>query len=83
MFDIFEEFFGMGGGGCWLGGCECGVDLCYNFEIFFEDVFVGKIVEIEVLISIICDMCIGMGVKFGILLMICWICGGVGCVWVV
>lgn len=69
----------MGGGGCgWQFGLWCGVDLCYDFEIMFEDVFYGKVIEVSVEVLIGCDFCGGLGVKFGIMVWQCSICGGYG-----
>ena len=39
MSDIFEEFFGMGGGGRRSGGRERGADLRYNLDVTLEDAF--------------------------------------------
>ncbi len=63
MSDIFEEFFGMSGGGRRSGGRERGADLRYNLEITLEEAFAGKTVEIEVPTSITCQPCGGSGAK--------------------
>ncbi|WP_428675091.1 molecular chaperone DnaJ [Roseibium sp.] len=77
MSDIFEEFFGMGGGRR-SGGRERGADLRYNLDITLEDAFHGKTVEIEVPTSITCDACTGSGAKPGTSPATCRTCGGAG-----
>lgn len=78
MSDIFEEFFGMAGGGRRSGGRERGADLRYNLEISLEDAFTGKTVEIEVPTSVICETCSGTGAKPGTSPTTCRTCGGSG-----
>lgn len=82
MSDIFDEFFGMGGGGRGPrgggAGRERGADLRYNMEISLEDAFVGKSVEIEVPTSVTCDSCSGSGAKPGSSPVTCGTCGGAG-----
>lgn len=79
MSDIFEEFFGMGGGGGRRsGGRERGADLRYNLDISLEDSFAGKTVEIEVPTSATCDICTGSGAKPGTSPTTCGTCGGAG-----
>lgn len=79
MSDIFEEFFGMsGGGGRRAGGRERGADLRYNLEISLEEAFAGKTVEIEVPTSITCQPCGGSGAKPGSSPTTCRTCGGSG-----
>ncbi|MFD1697101.1 molecular chaperone DnaJ [Roseibium aestuarii] len=77
MSDIFEEFFGMGGGRR-SGGRERGADLRYNLDITLEEAFHGKTVEIEVPTSITCDACTGSGAKPGTSPTTCRTCGGAG-----
>ncbi|MCY1706874.1 molecular chaperone DnaJ [Pannonibacter sp. SL95] len=78
MSDIFEEFFGMSGGGRRSGGRERGADLRYNLEITLEEAFAGKTVEIEVPTSITCQPCGGSGAKPGSSPTTCRTCGGSG-----
>lgn len=79
MSDIFEEFFGMGGGGRrGGGGRERGADLRYNLEISLEEAFSGKTVEIEVPTSVTCEACSGSGAKPGSSPTACRTCGGAG-----
>ncbi|NVK35939.1 MAG: molecular chaperone DnaJ [Rhodobacteraceae bacterium] len=77
MSDIFEEFFGMGGGRR-SGGRERGADLRYNLEITLEEAFNGKNVEIEVPTSVTCEVCTGSGAKPGTSPKTCQTCGGAG-----
>lgn len=78
MSDIFEEFFGMGGGGRRSNGRERGADLRYNLEITLEEAFEGKTVEIEVPTSVTCEACSGSGAKPGTSPTTCRTCGGAG-----
>ncbi|MBD8891891.1 molecular chaperone DnaJ [Roseibium litorale] len=78
MSDIFEEFFGMGGGGRRSNGRERGADLRYNLEITLEEAFEGKTVEIEVPTSVTCEACTGSGAKPGTSPATCRTCGGAG-----
>ena len=78
MSDIFDEFFGMGGGGRRGGGRDRGADLRYNLEISLEEAFTGKSVEIEVPTSVSCDTCGGSGAKPGTAPTTCRTCGGTG-----
>ncbi|MBO6756422.1 MAG: molecular chaperone DnaJ [Roseibium sp.] len=78
MSDIFEEFFGMGGGSRRSGGRERGADLRYNLDISLEEAFQGKTVEIEVPTSVTCDACSGSGAKPGTSPSACRTCGGAG-----
>ncbi|WP_417688611.1 molecular chaperone DnaJ [Roseibium sp.] len=77
MSDIFEEFFGMGGGRR-SGGRERGADLRYNLDITLEEAFNGKTVEIEVPTSVTCEACSGSGAKPGTSPTTCRTCGGAG-----
>ncbi|MHC5655152.1 molecular chaperone DnaJ [Stappia sp.] len=78
MSDIFDEFFGMAGGGRRSGGRDRGADLRYNLEISLEDAYTGKTVEIEVPTSISCEACSGSGAKPGTQPTTCRTCGGSG-----
>ena len=75
MSDIFDEFFGMGGG---RSARERGADLRYNMEVTLEEAFAGKAVEISVPTSITCDACAGSGAKPGTTPTQCPTCGGAG-----
>ncbi len=80
MSDIFDEFFGMGGGGQRRSGSgrERGADLRYNLDITLEDAFTGKVVEVEVPTSVTCDTCSGTGAKPGTSPTTCRTCAGSG-----
>lgn len=78
MSDIFEEFFGMGGGRRSSSGRERGADLRYNLEISLEEAYSGKTVEIEVPTSVACESCSGSGSKPGSSPTTCRTCGGAG-----
>ena len=79
MSDIFDEFFGMGGGRRQgRSGRERGADLRYNLEIDLEDALNGKTVEIRVPTSVTCDTCSGSGAKPGSSPQTCGTCGGHG-----
>lgn len=80
MSDIFDEFFGMGGGGQRRSGSgrERGADLRYNLDITLEDAFNGKVVEVEVPTSVTCDTCAGKGAKPGTSPTTCRTCAGSG-----
>jgi molecular chaperone DnaJ len=84
MSDIFDEFFGMGGGGRRPGGAggrggrERGADLRYNLEIELEEAFSGKTVEVRIPSSIACEPCGGTGAKPGSKPVPCRTCGGSG-----
>ena len=79
--DIFDEFFGMGGGrrqGGGRGGRERGADLRYNLEVDLEEAFSGKTVEIRIPTPITCEVCSGTGAKPGTQPVTCRTCGGRG-----
>jgi len=82
MSDIFDEFFGMGGGGRRGGGGrnarERGADLRYNLEIELEEAFAGKTVEVRIPSSIACEACSGSGAKPGSKPVQCRTCSGSG-----
>lgn len=46
--------------------------------LLFEDVVFGKEIMIEIFCEEMCDICKGLGVKFGINLEMCLYCGGFG-----
>lgn len=45
---------------------------------FFEEVVFGKEIIIEILCEEMCEICYGLGVKFGIKVDICLYCNGLG-----
>jgi molecular chaperone DnaJ len=79
MSDIFDQFFGGGGGRQrGQGGRERGADLRYNLEISLEEAFQGKAATIRVPSSITCETCTGTGAKPGTKPKQCQTCGGYG-----
>src|SRR6476659_6352767 len=77
--DIFEDLFGMGGGGRrGRGGRERGADLRYNMEITLEEAFGGKSAQIRIPTSVTCEACSGSGAKAGSKPKTCPTCGGAG-----
>lgn len=79
MSDIFEDFFGDILGGRRGGGrADRGADLRYNMEITLDDAFKGKVAEIRVPTSIVCEPCRGSGAKAGTSARTCPTCKGAG-----
>jgi molecular chaperone DnaJ len=79
MSDIFDSFFGQGGGRQrGAGGRERGADLRYNLEITLEEAYQGKTAQIRVPTSITCEACSGTGAKPGSKPRQCPTCGGYG-----
>src|SRR6202795_699508 len=78
--DIFDDLFGMGGGGRRGrgGGRERGADLRYNMEISLQDAYVGKAAQIRIPTSVTCEACSGSGAKGGTKPKTCQMCGGQG-----
>ncbi len=77
--DIFEDLFGMGGGGRrQSSGPSRGADLRYNLAITLEDAFTGKEEKITIPTTITCDDCDGTGAEEGSKPETCTSCGGVG-----
>jgi len=76
--DIFDDFFGMGGGRRGRGGRERGADLRYNMEITLDEAFHGKAAQISLPTSVICEACSGSGAKAGTKAKACATCGGMG-----
>src|SRR5262245_15428560 len=77
--DIFDDLFGMGGRrGGRPSGRERGADLRYNMEITLEDAFGGKIAELSIPTSVICEACSGSGAKPGTRPRACPTCNGQG-----
>jgi molecular chaperone DnaJ len=79
--DIFDDLFGMGGGGARRGrggGRERGADLRYNMEITLEEAFGGKTASVRIPTSVTCESCSGSGAKTGTRPKACPTCGGQG-----
>src|SRR3954465_12354477 len=78
--DIFEDLFGMGGGGRRGrgGGRERGADLRYNMEITLEEAYSGKTAQVRIPTSVTCEACSGSGAKAGSKPKTCATCGGAG-----
>ena len=78
--DIFDDLFGMGGGGRAKarGGRERGADLRYNMEITLEDAYRGKTAQVSLPTSVMCESCSGTGAKTGTKAKACATCGGMG-----
>ena len=54
--DIFEDLFGMAGQRGRGGGRERGADLRYNMEITLEEAYIGKTAQIEIPVSVTCEV---------------------------
>jgi molecular chaperone DnaJ len=86
MSDIFDDLFGdmMGrrgtAGGRASTGRERGADLRYNMEITLEDAFKGKLADIRIPTSVVCEACSGTGAKPGSHPKTCPTCAGHGVV---
>ncbi len=81
MSDIFDQFFGQGGGNGrqrTQGGRERGADMRFNLEISLEDAFQGKAASIRVPTAVTCEACTGTGAKPGSKAKQCTTCGGYG-----
>lgn len=77
--DIFEEFFGFGGGGqSRMNRVRRGADLRLELMIDFLDAAFGKETEIEISKHEPCELCHGMGTKGGAPPAVCSTCGGRG-----
>jgi molecular chaperone DnaJ len=80
--DIFEEFFGEGGGGGrgrrQREQAARGQDMRYNLEISLEEAFTGKQTTIRVPTSVECDACTGSGAEGGAQPTQCPTCQGRG-----
>jgi len=77
--DIFEDFFGAGGGGARARTrASRGADLRYDLEITFEQAFNGDEVNLKVPRYEQCATCKGSGAKVGTGLKTCPTCRGQG-----
>ncbi|MFH1115949.1 MAG: molecular chaperone DnaJ [Pseudomonadota bacterium] len=76
--DIFEEFFGFGGGKGRRTRARRGADLRYDLTIEFMDAVFGKETEIEVSRHETCADCEGLGTEGGVQPAVCATCGGRG-----
>jgi molecular chaperone DnaJ len=76
--DIFDDFFGMGGGRRRGSGRERGADLRYNMELTLEEAYVGKSAQIRIPTSVACEECAGTGAKPGSKPKVCATCHGHG-----
>ena len=79
--DIFEDLFGMSGGGRRQGGGNAaaqGSDLRYNMNITLEEAFKGKQETIKITTSVACDSCSGSGGEKGTKPITCSACNGHG-----
>lgn len=74
---IFEEFFGMGGGGRRTGPRR-GADLRFDMAVEFDEAVFGVEREIEFERPTKCEPCKGTGAKDGSGRSTCRTCGGVG-----
>ncbi len=80
MSEIFDDLFGefMGGRRRTRSGRERGADISYNIEISLADAFTGKVAQISVPTSIVCEPCAGSGAEAGSSPIACPTCGGFG-----
>ncbi|MBQ9377328.1 MAG: molecular chaperone DnaJ [Schwartzia sp.] len=76
--DIFDAFFGGGGGRSRRQGPERGSDLRYDLEISFEEAAFGKEAELTVPRTEECDVCHGTGAAAGTSPETCPDCHGTG-----
>ncbi|MDA8405320.1 MAG: molecular chaperone DnaJ [Deltaproteobacteria bacterium] len=75
--DIFEEFFGFGGGSR-MNRVRRGADLRLDLNIDFMDAAFGKETEIEISKHESCESCHGLGTRGGSPPSVCSTCGGRG-----
>lgn len=83
--DIFESFFGGGGGfdGSGRGGTrkkgpERGRDIETNISIKFEEAVFGTVKHLEITKPVVCDHCSGKGAEPGTKVLVCAVCQGQG-----
>lgn len=76
---IFEDLFGMGGGGRSRGNrARKGADLRYDLQIDFRDAVLGCEKKIEIAKRVVCDSCSGSGAAKGTKPISCPTCKGHG-----
>lgn len=80
MSEIFDDLFGefMGGRRSRRHSRERGADLSYNLEITLTDAYTGKVAQVRVPASVICEVCSGTGAEVGSSPVQCPTCGGYG-----
>lgn len=76
--DIFETFFGGGGGRSRRERVTRGDDLRYDLTITFEEAFTGTEKEIDVPRLMTCEKCTGSGAESGTGVETCAACNGTG-----
>lgn len=78
--DIFEDLFGMGGGGRRRdpNAASRGADLRYNLSITLEDAFRGISEKITIPTDVSCESCDGSGAEDGTKPTACTSCNGIG-----
>lgn len=79
--DIFNEFFGDGGGRGGQGAgnrAQRGDDLRYNLTISLEEAYEGKQIDIVVPVAVTCEACDGSGADNPDDVETCGTCGGAG-----
>jgi molecular chaperone DnaJ len=76
--DIFDGFFGMGGGRSKGNRTRRGSDIQYDLMIDLEDAAEGKEVQIEIPRSESCQTCGGTGSAAGTKPTVCPVCNGAG-----
>ncbi|TCP53308.1 molecular chaperone DnaJ [Tumebacillus sp. BK434] len=76
--DIFDMFFGGGGGGRQRGGPQRGQDLQFQMQIDFKEAAFGADKEVEIPRWEECDTCQGSGAKPGTNVSQCGTCHGSG-----
>lgn len=76
--DIFEDFFGFGGGRRSRSRVQRGADLRYDMQLTFMEAAFGAEKEIDVEKAETCDVCQGSGAEAGTGVETCPQCGGSG-----
>lgn len=76
--DIFEDFFGFGGGRRSRSRVQRGADLRYDMQLSFMEAAFGTEKEIDVEKAETCDTCQGSGAEAGTGVETCPQCGGSG-----
>lgn len=76
--DVFEDFFGFGGGRRRQAGSRKGADFRYDLTISFMDAALGKEMEVDIERLETCDTCKGTGAQPGTKRENCPACRGTG-----